>query len=279
MMRQTVLLTLQDIPYFCYPESVGHYTDHAEHAVLREAGMLGNFNIHYVAAGKGYVEADGVVHELRAGQAVLYFPHQRQHYYSSEDEPWDVRWVHFYGERLHDYMLERGLHRNLLWTLRQRTSWEDAHLALLEEAEQNRMLRPAQLSTLTYALLAEFVQHAVPLKNTRTTSKTESRVLSLLPQMQQEACEPFLLQDWADRAGVSTYYFCKIFKNAVEMTPMEFVTRSRLQMAKQWLLERPSANIGQIAEEAGYPNASYFNRQFMAHEGMTPTDYRGLYHK
>lgn len=37
MMRQTVLLTLQDIPYFCYPESVGHYMDHVQHAVLREA--------------------------------------------------------------------------------------------------------------------------------------------------------------------------------------------------------------------------------------------------
>lgn len=72
-MRQTVLLTLQDIPYFCYPESVGLYVDHPEHTVLREAGALNNFNIHYVAAGKGYVEVDGVVHELRAGQAVLYF--------------------------------------------------------------------------------------------------------------------------------------------------------------------------------------------------------------
>lgn len=108
MMRQTVLLTLQDIPYFCYPESVGHYMDHVQHAVLREAGALNNFNIHYVASGKGYVEVDGVVHELRAGQAFLYFPQQRQHYYSSEDDPWDVRWVHFYGERLHDYMIERG---------------------------------------------------------------------------------------------------------------------------------------------------------------------------
>lgn len=73
MMRQTVLLTLQDIPYFCYPESVGHYMDHVQHAVLREAGALNNFNIHYVASGKGYVEVDGVVHELRAGQAFLYF--------------------------------------------------------------------------------------------------------------------------------------------------------------------------------------------------------------
>lgn len=275
-MRQTVLLTLQEQPYFCLPESVGHYQQQPEHSVLREEGALNNFNIHYVAAGKGYVEVEGTVHELRSGQAVLYFPHQRQRYYSSEDDPWDVRWVHFYGERLHDYMIERGFHRHLLWTLRQREAWEMAHLALLEEAEQHRMLHPALLSTLTYAVLAEFVHQAVPLKN-RRAGQAENRILSLLPQMQQEACEPFLLQDWADRAGVSVHYFCRLFKSVVEMTPLEFVTRSRLQMAKQWLLERPDRHIGQIAEDAGYPSVSYFNRQFLAREKMTPTEYRRLY--
>jgi len=274
--RQTVLLTLQEQPYFCLPESVGHYYDQPEHSVLREEGALNNFNIHYVAAGKGYVEVEGTVHELRSGQAVLYFPHQRQRYYSSQDDPWDVRWVHFYGERLHDYMIERGFHRNLLWTLRQREGWEASHLALLNEAEQHRMLHPSLLSTLTYAVLAEFVHQAVPLKN-RRAGQAEGRILSLLPQMQQQACEPFLLQDWAERAGVSEHYFCRLFKSVVEMTPMEFITRSRLQMAKQWLLERPDRPVGQIAEDAGYPSASYFNRQFLTREKMTPTEYRRLY--
>ncbi|WP_411345362.1 AraC family transcriptional regulator [Paenibacillus sp. WLX1005] len=276
MIRQSMLLTLQEQPYFCLPESVGLYSEHPNHSVLREEGALNNFNIHYVASGKGYVEVDGTVHEVRGGQAVLYFPLQRQRYYSSQDDPWDIRWVHFYGERLHDYMIERGFHRHPLWTLRQRESWEQAHLHLLEEAEHNRMLHPSRLSTLTYAVLAEFVHQAVPLKKTRA-GKAENRILALLPQMQQEACEPFLLQDWAERAGVSEYYFCKLFKTLTEMTPLEFITRSRLQMAKQWLLERPDRNIGQIAADAGYPSVSYFNRQFMARESMTPSEYRKLY--
>lgn len=61
------------------------------------------------------------------------------------------------------------------------------------------------------------------------------------------------------------------------MTPSEFVTRARLQRAKQRLLERREANIGEIALEAGYPSASYFNKRFQEHEGMTPTEYRKLF--
>lgn len=276
MQRQITLLTLADLTLFCYPESIGRYWEHPGHSVYREADALNNFNIHYVHSGKGYVEIDGIQHELQGGQAVLYFPMQEQRYYSSKEDPWDIRWVHFYGKRLYDYMYELGLHKTMLWTLRQPSAWLEAHLALLEEAETNRMLHLSLLSTLTYAVIAEFIQQAVPLTDTRS-NKTTSRIHELLPMMQQEACKPFLLQEWAERAGVSTYYFCKLFRSELGMSPMDFITRSRLQMAKQWLLERTDVNIGEIAADAGYANASYFNRKFMAHEGMTPTQYRGLF--
>ena len=57
---------------------------------------------------------------------------------------------------------------------------------------------------------------------------------------------------------------------------MDFVTRRRLQMAKQWR-STIKKTIGQIAVEAGYPSVSYFNKRFMEHEGMTPSSYRRLY--
>lgn len=276
MQRQSHLLTLPHTPFFCFPESVGAYSDYPEHTALRAAGALNNFNIHYVASGKGYVEWDGIAHELRAGEAVLYFPLQRQHYYSSKDDPWDIRWVHFYGNGLQDYFTERGFHKSQLWTIRQSAAWEQAHSELLVEAETHRMLHPTRLSTLTYALLAVFVEQAVPLADNKT-SASPNRILELLPLMQKAAVKPFILDEWAELAGVSPYYFCKLFKGVMEMTPMDFITRCRLQVAKQWLLERKDTNIGQIAVDAGYPSVSYFNKRFMEHEGMTPTVYRQLF--
>ncbi|MCR2806449.1 helix-turn-helix domain-containing protein [Paenibacillus soyae] len=276
MQRQTLLLTLPHHPYFCLPESVGHYYEWPEHGVTRGAGALNNFSIHYVVSGKGYVESDGIVHKLEAGQAFLYFPLQRQRYYSDKEEPWDIRWIHFYGNVLQDYMLRLELQQSQLWTLRQSDRWMDAHEALLSEAESFRMLRPHRLSALTYELLTIFVEQAAPVRDAKSGSSSH-RILELLPKMQREACEPFLLETWAREAGVTPYYFCKLFRSVMEMTPMDFITRCRLQTAKQWLLERQEASIGQIAKEAGYPSASYFNKRFMAHEGMTPTAYRQLY--
>lgn len=207
---------------------------------------------------------------------MLYFPMQAQRYYSSEDDPWDVRWFHFYGSGLQNYFIERGFHKSQLWSIRQPSAFEEAHEALLTEAETHRMLKPAQLSTLTYSLLAVFVEQASALSDNKSNSSA-NRILELLPIMQQEAAQPFILEEWAARLGVTTYYFCKLFRNVMEMTPMDFVTRCRLQMAKQWLLDHKEKTIGQIAVEAGYPSVSYFNKRFMEHEGMTPSSYRRLY--
>ncbi|MFH5184533.1 AraC family ligand binding domain-containing protein [Paenibacillus sp. TAB 01] len=89
MRRQRLLPTLQEHTYFCLPESVGWYRDEPSHLVERPEGALNNFSIHLITNGKGFVEKDNEMHTLQAGDAFLYFPLQKQRYYSSEEEPWE----------------------------------------------------------------------------------------------------------------------------------------------------------------------------------------------
>lgn len=51
------------------------------------------------------------------------------------------------------------------------------------------------------------------------------------------------------------------------------IITSRLDKAAE-LLKKPEYTINKIAELVGYPNASYFNRQFKNGLGMTPTEFR-----
>jgi AraC-like DNA-binding protein len=276
MKRQRMLPTLTEHVYFCLPESVGWYQNDPFHSVERQEGMHNNFSIHLIIGGKGFVETDNEVHTLQTGDAFLYFPLQKQRYYSSQEDPWEVRWVHFYGSKLKDYLLERGLHRSHLWSIRQSKYLQQALHDLLLEAEQSNLHQLTRLSTLTYTVIAEFVNQAVPLSTERQAA-TADLILQMLPRIQREACQPFELEYWARQAGVSSYYFCKLFRKAVQMTPMTFVTLCRLQMSKQWLLEKKDLTIRQIALDSGYPSTSYFNKRFLEQEGMTPTEYRELY--
>lgn len=262
--------------FFCSPVSVGWFKNSPTHSIYRGAGAINEFNIHFLVGGKGYVEIDGTVHTLQAGNAFLFFPLEEQRYYSSEDDPWDIRWVHFYGDKLKEFMIEHGFHRSTLWSLQQLKPLTETYEALYEEAKQQKILHETKLSALTYAFLIEFIGQAVPFSPVKG-SVVADRIPDLLPHMQEQAREPFDLSYWASRAGVSSYYFCKLFRKATKMTPLAFITLCRIQYGKQRLLEQPDMPVQLIASEAGYSSASYFNKRFMEHEGMTPSEFRELY--
>lgn len=277
VMRQRHLPTIPEHRLLCLPVSVGWYWDEPEHIVDRSKGAWNDYSIHFVLEGKGYVELDGAIHTLGRGDAFLYYPYERQHYYSSEEEPWSIRWVHFYGKKLNEFLIGMGIQRSTLWSIRQLEPLEEAHQRLMEEAERHVLLHDAKLTTLMYALLVEFMSQAVPFMPAKGSAPSTERIDELLPLMQEQACEPFNLDYWAEKAGVSTFYFCKLFRRATRMTPLAFITLCRIQAGKEQLLERPDWPVKRIAEECGYPNASYFNKRFLEHEGMTPTEFRELY--
>ena len=77
----------------------------------------------------------------------------------------------------------------------------------------------------------------------------------------------------AAAVNVSTFYLCKIFKRATNMTLTEYVNRQRIQIAKQKLL-RTDRQITEIAYDVGYQSLSQFNRSFHRIVGESPSKYR-----
>jgi len=262
--------------YIILPESIGWYWNEPDHEVDRKMKTLSNFNLHFVLDGSGYVDIEGQQYLVKRGDAFLYFPLQEQHYYSSKKDPWNIRWVHFYGSVLNQFLIERGFQRSTLWKIQDLKVLERAHEELLIEAENNSFLQLSRLSTLTYSFLNEFITNASP-RTSEGNSELDERIQALLPLMQRNASKPFELDYWADKANVSTYYFCRLFKQATQMTPMAFITLCRLQKSKQLLLDKKELAIKEIAQETGYQSISYFNKRFLEQEGMTPSEYRQLY--
>jgi AraC-like DNA-binding protein len=271
--RQVLLSTWKDMPYFIFPESVGWYYDFPQHQVDRKEGEWTTYSIHLVVRGKGYIEHQHHTYTLGRGDAFLYFPGQQQRYYSDSDDPWEVRWVHFYGQHIKELLYEQHF-AQLLWKHSRIEPFEACFHELLLEVESYDLLRRPTISTFTDQRLSEFLQYAQPYTMSRSLHHAQQKILDILPQLQKSACEPFSLADWASQVGMSTYYFCKMFHKAIGMTPMQFVTATRIQMAKQWLLDAPDKSIAEVAELVGYHNASYFIYRFRTQEGVTPNEYR-----
>jgi AraC-like DNA-binding protein len=84
---------------------------------------------------------------------------------------------------------------------------------------------------------------------------------------------PIAVADLARLAGVSASQLQRDFRRLFNITPGDYVLRTRLLMARRRLEESADA-VGLIARHCGFYDQSHFTRAFKAHVGMPPLEYR-----
>jgi two-component system response regulator YesN len=85
--------------------------------------------------------------------------------------------------------------------------------------------------------------------------------------------ENFGLEQAAERAGLSSAYFSKLFREKTGSSFVEYLTNTRVEEAKR-LLRSGDLKISDIGVRVGYPNPSYFIRVFTKKTGVSPQRYR-----
>lgn len=84
---------------------------------------------------------------------------------------------------------------------------------------------------------------------------------------------PITLETLARIAGLSSQYFCEIFRQFMNRTPMDYVLAYRIEQARMLLLTT-DASITDISLRCGFNDSGYFARRFKMWFGVTPSQYR-----
>jgi AraC-like DNA-binding protein len=72
---------------------------------------------------------------------------------------------------------------------------------------------------------------------------------------------------------LSKYHFCRLFKEKLGLTVMEYILKTRIAMAKELLCEA-KMSVTEISEACGFSSASFFSRTFKNEVGMSPLQYK-----
>lgn len=75
--------------------------------------------------------------------------------------------------------------------------------------------------------------------------------------------------------GFVPSYICRIFKREKGVSPSEYITQYRIQVAKKALIDNPDMMIKEIADMTGFKEAYYFSKTFKRETGMWPTEFAG----
>ncbi|WP_320177669.1 GlxA family transcriptional regulator [Roseovarius pacificus] len=101
----------------------------------------------------------------------------------------------------------------------------------------------------------------------------ESRIASVQGWILNNIDKDLSLAVLADRAGMSSRNFARLFQAETGTTPAVFVEYARIDVARR-LLEESDAPLKRIAEHCGYASADTLRRAFQRQVKTSPAEYR-----
>jgi AraC-like DNA-binding protein/ligand-binding sensor protein len=138
-----------------------------------------------------------------------------------------------------------------------------------------RVLSPTQHEGLI-RLLAIFAEQVANLSNQLLVQRDYAEPPAITRAkafIQEHLAEDITLEQAAKAAHMSKFYFCKMFHKATGVSFTEYVSRVRIEKARNLLLN-PNLRISEIAYEVGFQSLTHFNRVFKKLLGQSPTEYR-----
>ena len=84
---------------------------------------------------------------------------------------------------------------------------------------------------------------------------------------------PLSMQSVCDEIGISQTYLSRLFRKYSDTTFNAYLTRCRMEAAKQLLRDKPDLLLRDVAACVGYEDSSYFTKVFHQYTGLTPSQY------
>lgn len=101
-------------------------------------------------------------------------------------------------------------------------------------------------------------------------------ILNAQDYIEAHYSEDISVERVAVRVNMSKRNFIRRFKQAIQITPLEYIQRVKIEAAKK-ALERGQQSIQALTHQVGYSDNKTFRSVFKRMTGVTPQDYRSKY--
>ncbi|MER5890698.1 helix-turn-helix domain-containing protein [Streptomyces sp. NPDC001941] len=117
---------------------------------------------------------------------------------------------------------------------------------------------------------AQFIERPVPGPAVAATAATRAWALEHLER-------PLTLAELAGHARMSVRTFTRRFRDETGMTPGQWLTAQRVELAKQ-LLETSDLSVDHVADRAGFGSGNSLRQHMRTAIGVSPAAYRRTFH-
>ena len=140
-----------------------------------------------------------------------------------------------------------------------------------EITEKNEEYKMAAKGCL-YQLFAYLIRHYVKKEEGgNLKQKTIDIIKNSLMFIEDNFDRQLTLDDICSQSNLSKYYFCRVFKEAVGKSPVQYLNFIRVIKAAH-LLQTGKYNVVQASESCGFNNYNYFSKVFKKNMNVLPKE-------
>lgn len=226
----------------------------------------------FTLSGHGYLDYEGNIYKMTPGTAMLlHIPHQHRYYFKEDTKHWDFLFIMLEGAECCRICRELINKSGPVIKYDGMSSSLQTAEKIVGECSSAAQIDQLWLSSLAYQFCMSLVADltAGGSAGEMRPKEIEAAVRFALNQFES----PVGVDDMSEAAGLSRYYFSRLFHKHMNVSPGEFLRKLRLEKATR-MLQSEQIGVNEIALRSGFQSVSYFCRAFKQEFGMSPGQFR-----
>ncbi len=212
-----------------------------------------HYLLHYVFSGNGFFERDGATYTVGPGDLFVIPPGKITTYYASTEDPWRYGWIGFSTSKEFEFLSTAVIRQpqvtHYFQNIRDCCDQEDAD---------------AEIFALTFQLLRFLSQ-----KSKRNNPSAPDYAVRAKTYLDNAYMQKVNIAQIAKSLHIDRRYLTSIFRKTYGCPPQEYLSRLRLERAKEFLVSGYS--VTNVASMTGFSDLCNFSRQFKAYYGYPPS--------
>lgn len=230
------------------------------------------FLLFYTISGRGELLYEGRHYDLEEGSIAIIWCGVRHEYKTSSPNGWEFKWIHYNGTIAHEYFRIISDKSPAIFHLKNNGRCVELIEILTATTNLNGFTQNLMIA-MFFTELMTLLSCSFQETTTGVPHEIIEKIDLAVQYMETNLQLKLSVEEIASAVFLSKFYFMRMFKKVIGMSPYQYLTSLRVNKVKEHLI-LTQFNLSEIAEQTGFCDSKNMIMNFKKITGQTPEQFR-----